>query len=318
METAAEQVPALSGIAILERQAARYRNLGDEAAAARVEEAIRRRAPEAKGELRHVEARYEIPKEQLDEWTEHVAGATFEEGVQRLVAANLIRKGQTEAAVLKLAETAVLQAHIPIQVMRDDGFSSAVIGSVEKDLDGRAIHHAASLIGATAPFVHISLTRWREKHGVGLERFMSWLALSPLFPGSRLKFVRDGIAAWFAEDWVKAIHVLLPQAEAALRDLLAKLGGSVMRPDRHHGGFQAIGLGEVLSDEIFRAKVPEDVRFHLKVLLQDPRGINLRNEFAHGLAAPELFDRGIANWVVHLVIMLGVVRLQPGKAETRP
>jgi hypothetical protein len=319
METAAEQVPALSGIAILERQAARYRNAGDDAAAARVEEAIRRRAPQAQGELRHVETRYEIPKDEMDAWTEQAAGATFEEGLQRLAAANLIRKGQSEAAVRKIAETAVLQAHIPMQVMRDDGFSSAVIGSVEKDLDGRTIQHGATLIGIAAPFVNVSLRRWREKHGVDLERFMAWLAQSPLFPEPRLKLVRDGLAAWFEEDWVKAIHVLLPQCEAALRDLLAKLGGSVMRPDRHHGGFQQIGLGEVLSDPIFRAKVPEDVRFHLTVLLQDPRGINLRNAFAHGFAAHELFDHGIANWMAHLIILLGglVSRRTPG-AQAQP
>jgi hypothetical protein len=318
METAAEQVPALSGIAILERQAARYRNAGDDAAAARVEEAIRRRAPQAQGEIRHVETRFEIPKDDMDAWTEQVAGATFEEGLQRLTSANLIRKGQSEAAVLKIAETAVLQARIPMQIMRDDGFSSAVIGSVEKDLDGRTIQHGATLIGIAAPFVNVSLRRWREKHGVDLERLMAWLAQSPLFPEPRLKLVRDGLAAWFAEDWVKAIHVLLPQCEAALRDLLAKLGGSVMRPDRHHGGFQAIGLGEVLSDPIFRDKVPEDVRFHLKVLLQDPRGINLRNAFAHGFAAHELFDRGIANWMVHLVILLGGLVSRQPRAQAKP
>jgi hypothetical protein len=85
-----------------------------------------------------------------------------------------------------------------------------------------------------------------------------------------------------------------------------------MRPDPNYRGFQAISFGEVLSHARFRSQVPEDIRFHLRVLLQDPRGINLRNEFAHGLAAFELFDRGIANWVIHAVILLGLVRLQIG------
>jgi hypothetical protein len=319
METAAERVPALSGIAILEGQAARYRNAGDQAAAARVEEAIRRRAPGAKGELHRVEARFEVPKEELEAWADKVAGATFEEGLPRVVGANLISRERCEAAVRELAQIAPLQAHIPIQVMRDDGFSSAVIGSVEEDLDGRAIHHGASFLAASAPFLNVSLARFRAKHGVDLERFMSWLALSPLFPDSRLRLVREGLAAWFAEDWVKAIHVLLPQTEAALRDLLAKFGGAVMKPDRHHGGFQTIGLGEVVSNALFRAKIPEAMRFHLKVLLHDPRGINLRNSFAHGFAAREVFDRGLGNWVVHLVIMLGGLDLQPdGSAPTAP
>jgi transcriptional regulator with XRE-family HTH domain len=315
MEAAAEQVPGLSAIALLERQAARYRNAGDEASAARVEHAIRRRAPDAKAELRHVSTRFEIPKEELDRWADQVAGATFEEGLQRFVAANLIRKDESDAAVSELASAAVLHARIPIQIMRDDGFSSAVIGSTEEDPDGRAIYHAASRLAASAPFVNVSMIRFREKHSVDIERLLAWLAQSPLFPDSRLALVREGLAAWFAEDWVKAIHILLPQTEAALRDLLARMGGAVMKPDRHHGGFQAIGLGEVLSHERFRTHVPEDIRFHLRILLQDPRGINLRNEFAHGLAARSMFDRGIGNWMVHLVIMLGLIRLEAGAAQ---
>jgi hypothetical protein len=313
METAAKGVPSLSAITILEGQATRYRLAGDEAAATRVEQEIRRRAPEAKGELKRLETRYEIPDGELKAWADQVAGDTFEEGIPRLVGANLISKQRCEAAVLEIAESSPLQAHIPIQIMRDDGFSSALIGSVKKDLDGRAIHHGANFLANSAPFLHVSLARFREKHAVDLERLVSWLKLSPLFPEPRLKLVTEGLAAWFAEDWVKAIHVLIPQVEAAVRDLLAKLGGSVMRPDRHHGGFQAIGLGEAVRDEMFRAKVPDAMRFHLQVLLHDPRGINLRNSLAHGFAAPELFDRGLGNWMVHLVLMLGVLRLGPNE-----
>jgi uncharacterized protein DUF4209 len=317
METAAEHVPALSGIAILERQAARYRDAGDERAAARVEETIRRLAPEAKEGLRRFETKFEIPPDELAAWADSVAGATFEEGLLRLVGANLISKERSEAAVLKLAETEPLQAHIPIQIMRDDGFSSAVIGPLEQDLDGRAIHHGANVLAASAPFLSVALTRFREKHSVDIERLMSWLAQSPLFTESRRKLVREGLAAWFANDWPKAIHLLIPPIEAALRDLLAKLGGAVMRPDRYHGGFQVIGLGEVVGDDIFRSQVPAAMRFHLTVLLHDPRGINLRNAVAHGFASPELLDRGIANWTVHLVVMLGLLRLQSASPEGR-
>lgn len=312
METAAEKVPALSGIGLLQRLAERYRNAGEKVSVARVEEAIRRLAPAAKGELRHVEVPFDLPKDKLDAWADHVAGATFAEGIERVAGMNLIRKDQVEATVLEFAESGHwFVARMPIQLIREDGFSSAVIGSTEEDLEGRAIHYAARLIGGTAPFLNIALSRFREKHGVDLKTLSSWLAKSPLFPDSRLKLTHDGLAAWFSEDWVKAVHVLLPQVEAALRDLLAKLGGAVMKPDPHHGGFQSIGLGEILSAETFVAQVAEDIRFHLRVLLTDPRGINLRNDALHGLAAHELFGRGIANWLVHAVIMIGLFRLQP-------
>lgn len=314
-EAAAEEAKGFTAIALLERQAARYRGVGDEESVARVEQAIKRRAPEAEGELKRVQVPIDISKEDLDAWAERVAGATFEDGLRGVVAGNLIRKGQAEDSVREIAKSAVLQAHITIAIMRHDGFSAAEIGSVDDDLDGRAVHHAANAFGYSAPFLNVALARLREKHSVDLDRLMSAMGESPLFPAGRQKLLREGIAAWFAEDWLKATHVMLPQIEAALRDLLAALGGAVMKPDRHYGGFQAIGLGEVLSHEIFRERVPEDIRFHLRVLLQDPRGINLRNEAMHGLAAHELFGRGIANWMVHSVILLGLIRLQSGDAS---
>jgi hypothetical protein len=309
-EAAADQAKGFTAIALLERQAARYRNAGDAASAARLERAIIQRAPESEGEVKHIRIPYEIPKDKLDAWADQVAGATFEDGLRRLVAANLVRKGQTEAQVRELARTAVLQSRIQIKVMRHDGLPGPIIGPVEADLDGRAIHAAANILGYGALFLQVSLERFREKHRVDLDRLMSVFDQNPLFPAGRQKLVREGLAAWFVEDWIKAIHVLLPQIEAALRDLLGALGGVVTKPDRHHGGLQSIGLGEVLSDELFRSQVPEDIRFHLRVLLRDPRGINLRGESLHGLATYEFFDRGIANLVVHAVLLLGLVSLR--------
>jgi hypothetical protein len=310
-ETAAGEAKGFTAIALLERQAARYRTAGDHEAAARLEQSIKRRAPEAESELKRIETRFEVPADELDNWADQVAGATFEKGLLALAVGNLIRKGQVEAAVQEIAKEAVLQAQIKIKVMRPDGFPGAEVGSVEEDLDGRAVHHAATVFGAYSLFLDVALARFREKHNVDLERLMTWFAQSPLFAAPRLALVREGIAAWFSEDWLKATHILLPQIEAALRDLLSALGGAVMKPDRHHGGFQAIGLGEVLSHELFRTLIPEDVRFHLKVLLQDPRGVNLRNEALHGLAVREFFGRGIANWLVHALIMVGLLRVPP-------
>ena len=310
-EKAAAGARGFTAISLLERQAARYRDMGDMTSVARVEQEIRRHAAEAQKEIKRTTIPYEISRDELAEWSDRVAGVTFKEGLERLVSATLMRKGQTETDVLELAKTSVLHARITLAVTRQGGFTSARIGSVDEDLDGRTVHHAATLLGNTAPLLDIAFRRLREKHGVDFEHFMSLLAESPLFPTSRLRFVREGVSAWFAEDWIKATHILVPQIEAALRDLLAALGGAVMKRNPKYGGLQSIGLGEILSHHILREQLPEDMHFHLSVLLHDPRGINLRGEFAHGLAAYELFDLGIANWVMHAVIMIALIRLRP-------
>ena len=51
------------------------------------------------------------------------------------------------------------------------------------------------------------------------------------------------------------------------------------------------------------------IRFHLSTLYCDQRGINLRNQLAHGLADVGMLHMGVANWVVHSVLLLGCLRL---------
>ena len=317
-ENIAKEASALTAVSWLSDQAARYRRDGNAAGAARVESEINRRAPEAKGELKVVSVPIDVPRKDLDDWSDRVAGENIEDGLLKLAAAGLIREGPTAARVRDLASHAPLMATISISVLRDDGFPSAVIGSVDDDLPGRTVHYAADRFGHEAPFINVAIARLRDKHGLDLDRLVAWLSASPLFPAARLSLAREGLAAWFAGDFVKSTHVLVPQIEAALRDLLSKLGGSVMRSNQRNGGFQAISLGEVLNDEIFRAKVPSDIRFHLQVLYQDARGINLRNEMSHGLAAPELFGLGIANWVVHSIIVIGLIRVRTADSSEEP
>lgn len=313
-ESAAKEASALTALAWLADQAARYRAIGDKEGAARVERTIRSRAAEAQGEMKRISVPIEIPKKEFDEWVETVSGASLDEGFSKFVAVGLPNKESIVASIRESAEKSPLSAMMSISITGSDGFPKAVIGSIEDEIDGRTIHHAANRIGHYAPFLNVLLTRIREKYSLDIDRFMLWLSACPFFTAGRRPLLREGIAAWFCEDYVKSVHVLVPQVEAALREILAAIRGSVMRPNRDGGGFRAALLGEILSHERFRTHIPENIRLHFRVLYEDPRGINLRNEMSHGLAATELFDRGIANWVIHSVILIGHLRI--GSADT--
>jgi lysyl-tRNA synthetase, class I len=60
----------------------------------------------------------------------------------------------------------------------------------------------------------------------------------------------QGVRAWIDEDYVKAIHVLVPQVEKGLRRMVTALGKPVTRAHREvPGASLAINMGEVLNDE---------------------------------------------------------------------
>jgi hypothetical protein len=307
-EAAAAQATGLTAIAWLTDQLARYRQLGDQEGVSRMERAIRARAQEAQSEMKRISVPLNLNPEEFDAWADRVAGENLDEALKRFGAVGIVRRDSTERAILDNAQSTIA-AHIPIMITGRDGFTKATIGSVKDDLDSRIVHHAAQLLSQQGPWLNLAWQRIQAKHGAKLDAVLEWLSRSPCFPPERRPFIREGLTAWFAGDHVKTVHVLVPQVESALRDLLAALGGVVTKPDRH-GGSQKISLGDVLADEKF-AQVPEAIRFHMQVLYQDSRGMNVRNELAHGILAFELLGLGLANIVVHSIVLIGTFRLKP-------
>lgn len=210
-----------------------------------------------------------------------------------------------------MTKNAPLVSMMPSMIMGPGGFTVAQVGPVRDDLDGRTMQHAADLFNWYAPWLYSAFDRAKEKHGLDGATLLAELSKAPQFPVSREPLLREGLNAWTTHDSVKAIHVLVPQLEAALRDVLAALGASVMAHRPETGGFEAIGLGSILHHPRFVEKIPADVRFHLRALYSDARSINLRNRLAHGLVPPGLLGMGVANWVVHSLIVIGMMRVTP-------
>jgi hypothetical protein len=315
-EEAAKGADGLLASAWLEDLIPRYRRAGMPEDAARVEQTIRGRAAEAQAQMKRIEVPLDIPKGELDKWADRVVGASLDEAFRRIAGEFLTREEATQKSLRGMLKNAPMTAMMPISIMGPGGFTIATVGSVNNDLDGRTVHHAAEMFNWYASWLYLALTRAKEKHGLNAAAILTYLTQVQQFAAEREPLLREGLMAWEAEDSVKAIHVLVPQLEAAIRDLLAALGASVMEHRQETGGFEAIGMGKILHHERFRAAVPSDVRFHLRVLYTDARGINLRNRLAHGLLHPGVLGMGVANWVVHSLMLVGMLRLTPRTPPT--
>ena len=301
-EAIAAKANALTAIAWLENMSVRYRGAKLMDDATRVDATIFARGDEAKQAMQRHEVQFEIPARELENWLGGLTAGSLELSLAR-IAVNLMT---SEDAYRKLVEEAAanspMQAHIPIAVMGARGFTVATIGSVKDDMPGRILSQAATAIGAGAPFLHQALERAKSTWKIDSDRWVAFLAQSPIFPPHSHALLKEGIDAWLAQDALKAVHVLVPQVEAALREMLVAMGESPMRPSRSGGGFVTLGMGEVLNTTSFKIKANPTLRLHLRALYTEAKGINLRNKLAHGLAGPELFGRGMANWVVHSLL----------------
>jgi hypothetical protein len=307
-EAAAALASPLPGITLLEELLPRYQNAGLQVDLARVERQIRARANEGKGEMRGA-APAAIPADVLDQWAEEVSGRTLKEAIERIGVNCVMRDAETRKHLENIAIEAPLMTMPSQSATGSHGIVQPVASAIEDDSNGQAIHHTAQRFSVDAPLLDVALSKAREKHSFGIESILAVLHDSPYFASFREPMLRDGLVAWLEEDASKAIHILVPQIEAACRDLLAMLGTSTRRPNPHIGGSTVLGLGEILNHQRFRDAVPADYRVHLLALYSDPRGINLRNHVAHGLVQQASLNLATANWVVHTIFMLAGLRM---------
>jgi len=303
-EAMAEKSDALVATAWLEDLSRRYRDAKLDVDANRVDGVIRARANEAEASMRKTSASIEIPPAEMQAWLDEIVQGSLEQSLARVSFALLTDPKKAEEQIKSIAANAPLHARVKISIRGFQGFTAAVLGSIDDDMPGRVLHQLADIVSMSGPFLHQALSRAASTHSLDVEEWMAYFAASPLFPSSSLGMLRIGIDAWLTGDYVKAVHVLVPQVESALRECLIAMGESPMRPAKTGGGFEAIGMGAILNHDVFKANIPPAIRWHFRALYSDPRGINLRNKLAHGHAGENLLGLGIVNWVMHSLITI--------------
>lgn len=321
-EVFAKQANAMTAIAWLEDLSVRYRDNNLTEDASRVDAEIIARSEEAKQSMRSLSVPISVTEAKMEEWLNELTGDSPKQAVGRIAFHLTSDPEKLRRQVESNAANAPLHARIALTLMDDNGFTTATIGSIEDDLPGRIINAGATAIGASSPWLHQALARLVSRWSIDAEALVALLAMSPLFPAPAHGLLQDGISAWFTGDYVKAIHVLVPQVEAALREMLRSYGESPMRNNAREGGFETIGMGTLLVNETFKAKAHPRFRLHMRTLYTSPKGLNLRNRVAHGIARSDAFGQGMANWVVHSLLAIRTFgHLEPdtsGVADPNP
>ncbi|RRA50506.1 DUF4209 domain-containing protein [Acidipila sp. EB88] len=224
------------------------------------------------------------------------------------------KAAQVRETVQHLSETAPLLARITHQVIGPSGQTTAQIGSVDEDLEGRLQSQTAQYIGILLPLLNHTLSELKLRDNPTTDQIIDVLFRCPLFNDCRKELLREGFGAYLGEDWVKAIHVLVPQMEEALRNLAAGIGIPVTKTVRTQPGLTDLkNMGDVFNDARVRQVLGETMWRFLTVLYTDRRGINLRNNVAHGLVGPEAFNRSSSNLVFLSFFVIGSLRIKPSE-----
>jgi lysyl-tRNA synthetase class 1 len=211
-----------------------------------------------------------------------------------------------------LAQTAIdcpLMSSIPRSLIGSQGMPVATIGALEDDQEGRLVEMYVQLLQMNAPVLDRIWVKAKEKFNFTVEQLAEALRPSLLFESDRRDFFIQGFSAFDVADYSKSIHILIPQVENMMRKFLRVLGAPTIKLVRDKPGIVELkNLSDALSNHRVKDALEERLLLFLKVLYNDRRGYNLRNEVAHGIASFETFNRFVAAQVIQSIFLLSALR----------
>ncbi len=139
-----------------------------------------------------------------------------------------------------------------------------------------------------------------------------YFSQSQLFNDSQLKIVKVGLKKYYEEDYVSALHILVPQFESFLLSVVEKLGINIVALDT---SMDMATRTKVLSERDFDSQdfiniFGKDFCKQIKFILFEPMGYKLRHKIAHGeISANECnFQNATLILYLYLVVLARVVK----------
>lgn len=267
--------------------------------------------PKVVSEFKRVPFRYEIKQEVIEAYTSELLDGGLEAALARIAIQFIPNKQQAENSLKDIANQCPLSYSIRNQMYDHDGRLVANIDSIDNDLDGRLIGHISQTLQFEMPFLHFALTGLIEKYNLSKDGIVNQIMESPLFSIDKKAIIEAGIDAYMNDNHLVAAHLLIPQIEAAIRNLLRMAKGSIYRPNKN-GGFDYRTLGDLLPDGLFKKIIADifgdDANLYFRILFNEKRGWNIRNDICHGILRSDAIQKPMTDRIVHVLILLSRIR----------
>jgi hypothetical protein len=308
-EKLAEEASPTLALAWLQPVYEAYLNAGLKDDAQRVQLASEKKGKRAHEDMREISARVEVSAAEMEKFLQAITADTLELTYKRIAARFTTRATAARDFLKEMMSQAPFVSMTGVQKIAD-GHIAAQAGSVESDPDGRLIMQLAQMIEMESLFLTTTLDKTHEIYKPTAKEIAAFLRESPVFTLEAESLLIDGIEAYLKGDYIKAVHVLIPRIEAALRALLGLLGLPTNKPMRSSKGvMQAKSMNNVLADANVKEALGNDTILYLQTFLNDPRGQNLRNRVAHGLTEKWYLTKPLADRVFHVLLLLNLIRM---------
>lgn len=280
-------------------------NLRDDAD--KITKILREIGPEINKEMKEISHEIKMPKEEIDRYIDNILEGDLEDVLSKIAVWNVPKKEQVEKQLRKLSEETPISFLCIKQLKDHQGRTVASIGPLDSDLEGNIIFQMAQNLRISSMILRMIMDSLLSKFNISANKLVDYLFKSPVFNVSKKEILQLGIQSYIDGSYINSVHLLIPQIEDAIRNLVEISGGSILKPSKN-GGFNYKTLDELLREKVVIDALGDDVTLYFRVLLTDQRGWNLRNEVCHGIPPTNVFSAHVADRIIHVLLYLALLR----------
>jgi hypothetical protein len=267
---------------------------------------IRELGPKYEAQLQAVGSKQHVDREVIEKYLLDMTQGNTSQIIHRFINCFIPKIYECEKALKESSKTEPLLYISPTSILDKKGRKTATINSIEEDFEGHLIRYISDDLVYSSFGLHIILNEIVEKSIIKEGEIIEFLKKCPVINEDRINLLSKALNAFYAGDYIIFLHLVIPQIEEAMRNLLEELGGIVMKPSKG-GGFHLKSFDEILRDKLIVESFTLDLVTYYRIVFTDQRGWNLRNDICHGMSNLNEFNLKNAARVLHALLCLGLI-----------
>lgn len=158
-------------------------------------------------------------------------------------------------------------------------------------------------------FMILTFEKLFDKYNIRSSTLVDYIYQSQVFKENARLIIEKGVEAYFDDNHIVAMHLIIPQLEAGFRNII-KIQESSVTKANNIGGMNFILFAEILKNDLLKNYFDADMIFYFKAILNDQKGLNLRNDVCHGLLNSTEFTESKSARIIHILLILAQVRFK--------
>lgn len=273
--------------------------------------------------LKKIETKIEVKNEDIDKFLNTIFGEKngfpLETVLSYIASRFLPQKKKIKNLLENIFEKYPIQFLCTKHIISTEGFPIANLPPLKEDYENNFKNYANQYIQFNSALLAITIDELKKRFKDN--QIKDYFNNSLIFQKENKEYVNFALQEYWNDNFLVSSHLFIPLIESAIREIVRLCGGNVLKINEL-GGYDFLPLNLLLekNQDIFEKifeKIGNDITFYFKIVLTDKLGMNLRNNFAHGLEKKTFFSQNTSDRLFHILLLLSLIKEKNDNLESK-